>query len=72
MISSLARLKARNRRLRMLLVLPAALFILLLFVYPFLYGMLLSVQPKAGAETVGQQASDPTDLRTLGRRERGG
>ena len=32
-----------------LLVLPAALFILLLFVYPFLYGMNLSVHPKGGA-----------------------
>ena len=31
-----------------LLVLPAALFILLLFVYPFLYGFVLSFQPKAG------------------------
>jgi putative spermidine/putrescine transport system permease protein len=40
-----------------LLVLPAALFILLLFVYPFLYGMTLSVQPKGGAETVGRFAN---------------
>ncbi|HTS94063.1 MAG TPA: sugar ABC transporter permease [Stellaceae bacterium] len=31
-----------------LLVLPAALFIVLLFVYPFLYGFVLSFQPKAG------------------------
>ena len=40
-----------------LLVLPAALFILLLFVYPFLYGMNLSVHPKGGAETVGRFAN---------------
>jgi putative spermidine/putrescine transport system permease protein len=40
-----------------LLVLPAALFIVLLFVYPFLYGMTLSVQPKGGAETVGRFAN---------------
>jgi len=31
-----------------LLVLPAALFIVLLFVYPFLYGFVLSFRPKAG------------------------
>lgn len=31
-----------------LLVLPAVLFIVLLFVYPFLYGFVLSFQPKAG------------------------
>src|SRR5262245_9251810 len=40
-----------------LLVLPAAFFIVLLFVYPFLYGMTLSVQPKGGAETVGRFAN---------------
>jgi putative spermidine/putrescine transport system permease protein len=39
-----------------LLVLPAALFIVLLFVYPFLYGMMLSVQPKA-IETAGRFAN---------------
>ena len=38
-----------------LLVVPAALFILLLFVYPFLYGLLLSVRPKA--ETAGPFAN---------------
>jgi putative spermidine/putrescine transport system permease protein len=32
-----------------LLVLPAVLFILALFIYPFLYGLVLSVQPKVGA-----------------------
>src|SRR3954449_3039952 len=32
----------------LLLVAPAALFMLLLFVYPFLYGLLLSFNPKAG------------------------
>jgi putative spermidine/putrescine transport system permease protein len=40
-----------------LLLLPAALFIVLLFVYPFLYGMMLSVQPKGGAEAVGRFAN---------------
>ena len=38
-----------------LLVVPAALFILLLFVYPFLYGLLLSMRPKA--ETAGRFAN---------------
>jgi putative spermidine/putrescine transport system permease protein len=32
-----------------LLVLPAVLFVLGLFIYPFLYGLWLSFQPKAGA-----------------------
>jgi len=32
----------------LLLVLPAALFMLLLFVYPFLYGLWLSFEPKEG------------------------
>ena len=31
-----------------LLVMPAALFVLALFVYPFLYGLVLSFQPKIG------------------------
>ena len=31
-----------------LLVLPAALFLVALFVYPFLYGFILSFEPKAG------------------------
>jgi len=31
-----------------LLVLPAVLFVLLLFVYPFLYGLVLSFEPKQG------------------------
>jgi putative spermidine/putrescine transport system permease protein len=31
-----------------LLVLPAALFIVALFIYPFVYGLVLSLEPKAG------------------------
>jgi putative spermidine/putrescine transport system permease protein len=31
-----------------LLVIPAVLFVLALFIYPFLYGLVLSFQPKAG------------------------
>jgi putative spermidine/putrescine transport system permease protein len=32
----------------LLLVMPAALFMMLLFIYPFLYGLLLSLNPPAG------------------------
>ena len=32
----------------LLLVVPAAAFMLLLFVYPFIYGLLLSFNPKEG------------------------
>jgi len=31
-----------------LLVLPAVLFLVALFVYPFLYGLVLSLEPKVG------------------------
>jgi putative spermidine/putrescine transport system permease protein len=40
-----------------LLVLPASLFVLGLFVYPFLHGLLLSLEPRAGAATVGRLAN---------------
>jgi putative spermidine/putrescine transport system permease protein len=45
-----------------LMVLPALLFVLLLFVYPFLYGMVLSFVPKQGGGWLGNYArffSDP-------------
>jgi putative spermidine/putrescine transport system permease protein len=32
----------------LLLVVPAALFMLLLFIYPFVYGLVLSFEPKEG------------------------
>jgi ABC-type sugar transport system permease subunit len=32
----------------LLLVVPAAAFMLLLFIYPFIYGLLLSFNPKEG------------------------
>ena len=38
-----------------LLVIPAALFVVALFIYPFLYGLWLSFQPKAG-ETLANYA----------------
>ena len=43
------RLAARGLDSLTLLVVPAVLFVLALFIYPFLYGLLLSFQPKAGA-----------------------
>src|SRR4051794_21751920 len=43
------RLAARGLDGTTLLVLPAFLGILALFVYPFLYGLVLSFEPKAGA-----------------------
>jgi putative spermidine/putrescine transport system permease protein len=42
------RLAARGLDGLTLLVLPAVLFLLLLFIYPFLYGLFLSFNPKAG------------------------
>lgn len=43
-----ARMEARGLDGTTLLVLPALLAIVLLFVYPFLYGLVLSFKPKAG------------------------
>jgi putative spermidine/putrescine transport system permease protein len=43
------RLAARGLDGLTVLVLPAALFVLALFVYPFLYGLWLSFQPKSGS-----------------------
>ena len=40
------RLRARGLDGVTLLVLPCALFVLALFVYPFLYGLVLSFRPK--------------------------
>ena len=42
------RLAARGLDGLTLLVLPALLFLLALFIYPFLYGLVLSFEPKAG------------------------
>ncbi len=42
------RLRARGLDGVTLLVLPAVLFVLALFVYPFLYGLFLSFHPKEG------------------------
>jgi putative spermidine/putrescine transport system permease protein len=47
-VSLRQRLAARGLDGMTALVLPAALFVLALFVYPFLYGLVLSFQPKSG------------------------
>src|ERR1700744_4883164 len=57
------RLRLRNRGLDgvTLLVLPCVLFVLALFVYPFLYGLFLSFRPKEGGPLANYIAffSDP-------------
>ncbi|MBS0638848.1 MAG: sugar ABC transporter permease [Proteobacteria bacterium] len=64
------RLRLRNRGLDgvTLLVVPAVLFILALFIYPFLYGLLLSFEPKEGGALANYIAffSDPFLYDTIG------
>ena len=52
-----------------LLALPAVLFLLVLFVYPFVYGLLLSFQPKVGGWLGNYRVffSDPFLYETLGK-----
>jgi putative spermidine/putrescine transport system permease protein len=52
-----------------LLLLPAALFILALFIYPFLYGLVLSFEPKAGGWLANYSRffSDPFLYDTIGK-----
>jgi putative spermidine/putrescine transport system permease protein len=45
----------------LLLVIPAAAFMLLLFVYPFLYGLVLSFEPKTGGALANYQFFFTTD-----------
>ena len=62
------RLAARGLDATTMLVLPAVLFLVALFVYPFLYGLWLSFRPKEGG-TMGNYArffSDPYLYRTIG------
>jgi putative spermidine/putrescine transport system permease protein len=57
---------AKNRVLSLLL--PALLFILFLFLYPFAYGLFLSLTTAKGSFTLGNYArffSDARDLRTI-------
>src|SRR5438552_4857936 len=52
-----------------LLAAPAALFVILLFVYPFLYGLYLSFTPKEGSALANyaQFFSDPFLYETIGK-----
>src|SRR3982750_4249908 len=45
----------------LLLVVPATLFMLLLFIYPFIYGLVLSFEPKQGGWLANYQTFFPTD-----------
>ena len=51
-----------------LLLVPAAIFIVATFVYPFLYGLILSFQPQAGGwlANYGKFFSDPFLYQTIG------
>ncbi|WP_140536764.1 carbohydrate ABC transporter permease [Mesorhizobium sp. B1-1-8] len=64
-----ARLAARGLDGVTLLVLPAAAFVILLFVYPFLYGLWLSFQPKEGGmfANYARFFSDPFLYQTISR-----
>jgi putative spermidine/putrescine transport system permease protein len=53
------RLAERGLDRTLLLLLPAVLFIVALFIYPFLYGLQLSFQPQAGSEAVKNYGSGP-------------
>src|SRR3569833_2047010 len=53
------RLADRGRDRTLLLLLPAVLFVVALFVYPFVYGLQLSFQPQPGSETVQRYGSGP-------------
>ena len=53
-----------------LLVVPAAIFSLLLFVYPFAFGFILSFEPKAGGDWLANYKrffSDPFLYETIGK-----
>src|SRR3954463_7228625 len=53
------RLADRGMDRTLLLLLPAVVFIVALFIYPFLYGLQLSFQPQPGSETVRNYGSGP-------------
>ena len=55
------RWRARAFDRALLLVVPAAAFMLLLFVYPFLYGLALSFKPKEGGALANYQHFFTTD-----------
>jgi len=45
----------------LLLVVPATLFMLLLFIYPFIYGLVLSFEPKEGGWLANYRTFFTTD-----------
>jgi putative spermidine/putrescine transport system permease protein len=53
------RLADRGVDRTLLLLVPAVVFIVALFVYPFVYGLQLSFQPQPGSETVRTYGSGP-------------
>src|SRR4051812_1131780 len=53
------RLAERGVDRTLLLLLPAVVFVVALFVYPFLYGLQLSFQPQAGSEAVRRYGTGP-------------
>lgn len=53
------RLAERGVDRTLLLLLPAVVFIIVLFIYPFLYGLQLSFQPQAGSEAVQKYGTGP-------------
>jgi putative spermidine/putrescine transport system permease protein len=53
------RLADRGMDRTLLLLLPAVLFIVALFIYPFVYGLQLSFQPQPGSDTVQRDGSGP-------------
>lgn len=63
------RLSARGIDGLTLLVVPAALFLLATFIYPFLYGLLLSFEPKEGGALANYAKffSDPFLYETIGK-----
>lgn len=53
------RLAERGLDRTLLLLLPALVFVVVLFVYPFLYGLQLSFQPQPGSDVVHRYGTDP-------------
>jgi putative spermidine/putrescine transport system permease protein len=53
------RLADRGMDRTLLLLVPAVIFIVALFIYPFVYGLQLSFQPQPGSETVQRYGSGP-------------
>jgi putative spermidine/putrescine transport system permease protein len=61
------RLAERGVDRQLLLLLPAAVFVIVLFVYPFLYGLGLSFQPKSGGPLAAYKGffGDPYQRNTI-------